>query len=142
MRRASGFRGTERAVVMGLDMYLNGDNFFPYDHERRKSVPPVKREEVDLGYWRKHPNLHGYIVNNFADGVDECQEIDLTKENLAQIISAVKNKELPHTVGFFFGESEESAEQVASDVEIFENAIKWLEEKTGAWRSISYKASW
>jgi hypothetical protein len=127
---------------MGLDMYLNGDNFFPYDHERRKSNPPVKREQVDLGYWRKHPNLHGYIVQTFAEGVDECQEIDLTKEQLQQIIEAVKGRRLPPTVGFFFGESEDSDEQIAQDVSIFENAIKWLEEKTGAWRSVSYRASW
>jgi hypothetical protein len=27
------------------------------------------RESEDLGYWRKHPNLHGYIINTFAEGV-------------------------------------------------------------------------
>jgi hypothetical protein len=127
---------------MGLDMYLNGDNFFPYDHYRRRSTPPVKREEVELGYWRKHPNLHGYIVNNFADGIDECQEIGLTRENLHQIIEAIKNKQLPETTGFFFGTSHDSDEQISEDIAIFENAIKWLEEKTGAWRTVNYRASW
>ena len=127
---------------MGLDMYLNGDDFFPHDHERRKLTPPIKREEVELGYWRKHPNLHGYIVNTFAEGVDECQEIGLTKENLQQIVEAVKNRQLPHTVGFFFGSSEDSDDQIAHDTEIFENALKWLQEKTSAWRSVSYRASW
>jgi len=127
---------------MGLDMYLNGDDFFPHDHERRKSNPSTKREQVELSYWRKHPNLHGYIVATFAEGVDECQEIGLAKEDMQRIIEAIKNKQLPHTVGFFFGASEDSDEQIAFDIEIFQNAIKWLEEKTGAWRSISYRASW
>ena|SRR5579871_5798764 len=127
---------------MGLDMYLNGDNFFPYDHERRNSNPPVVLEQVRLGYWRKHPNLHGYIVNTFAGGIDKCQQIDLTKADLQQIIEAIRNKELPPTSGFFFGESEDSDEQIADDIAVFKQAIKWLEEKTTAWRSVNYRASW
>lgn len=128
--------------VMGLDMYLEGDNFYLYDHPRRKSSPPIKREVAELGYWRKHPNLHGYIVNTFAEGLDECQNIDLSKEDMQQIIEAIRKRELPHTSGFFFGESEDSDEQIAHDVAIFETAIEWLEEKTDAWRSVNYRASW
>lgn len=40
----------------------------------------------EIGYWRKFNALHNYIVDNFADGVDECQEIPLTKENVVQIL--------------------------------------------------------
>jgi len=61
---------------------------------------------IDLGYWRKHADLHGYIINTFADGVDECQKIELSEDDLDKIIKAIKNDELEkdHS-GFFFGNS-------------------------------------
>ena len=88
---------------MGLDMYLNGERYFMDRPPRKAGKVTVKAEIYDLGYWRKYPNLHGYIVQTFADGIDECQEIALDEERLAQIIEAVRAKELPHTIGFFFG---------------------------------------
>ena len=129
---------------MGLDMYLTGDAFFTHEHPNRQLKPHEKEREVyRLGYWRKHPNLHGFIVQNFADGMDECQEIDLSDEAITTIIDAVKNRELPETTGFFFGESDDTEEQIAHDVRIFEEALKWLEtEEPDVWRSVIYRASW
>ena len=40
-----------------------------------------------IGYWRNFNYLHQYIVDNFADGVDECQLIPLTKDDVAQILN-------------------------------------------------------
>lgn len=54
---------------MGLDMYLEGK-----EH--------IGGETVELGYWRKHPDLHGYIVGTFADGKDICQEIPLAVQDM------------------------------------------------------------
>src|SRR5882672_1922122 len=101
---------------MGLDMYLKGEKFFWPDwknpeNNRVEDGLKVSKLEVELGYWRKHPNLHGYIVKTFADGKDECQVIDLSIDNLEQIIKTVQNKELPHTTGFFFGASLGSDEE-------------------------------
>ena len=129
---------------MGLDMYLNGDAFFTYEHPNRRIKPYEKEREIyQLGYWRKHPNLHGFIVQTFADGVDECQEIELTPEDLRTIIAAVKNRELPETTGFFFGESDQSDDQIAHDLQVFEEALQWLEtEEPDVWRSVNYRASW
>ena len=47
------------------------------------------RDEVCgyIGYWRNFNTLHQYIVDNFADGVDDCQEIQLTKDNAVQILT-------------------------------------------------------
>src|SRR4051812_6140992 len=95
---------------MGLDMYLRGEKFFWTDWEtpsnnRIEDGFRVTSLQIELGYWRKHPNLHGYIVNTFAGGVDECQNITLDAEALNKIILACKVAGLPHTTGFFFGES-------------------------------------
>jgi len=124
---------------MGLDMYLTGDEYLMKPRERGN----LKSMQYDLGYWRKHPNLHGYIVQTFADGADECQEIELSAGAVKQIIEAIKSRQLPETTGFFFGSSDDSDEQIGYDVEVFEDALKWLEtEEPDVWRSVSYRASW
>lgn len=40
-----------------------------------------------IGYWRDFNYLHEYIVDNFADGVDECQLIPLTKDDVVKILN-------------------------------------------------------
>ena len=47
------------------------------------------RDEVGgyIEYWRNFNTLHKYIVDNFADGVDNRHEIPLTKENVVQILN-------------------------------------------------------
>jgi hypothetical protein len=115
---------------MGLDMYLTGRKYFwhNYQHrdtERREDDKRVKSLDVELAYWRKHPDLHGYIVSAFADGKDDCREIELSADELREIIRAVKGKRLPKTTGFFFGESDGSERE--RDIKIFEEALAWLE---------------
>jgi len=59
---------------MGLDMFLHGEKYF-WGHNGKRPKEDgfeVKEHILELGYWRKHPNLHGYIVQTFADGKDEC----------------------------------------------------------------------
>ncbi|HVS70817.1 MAG TPA: phosphoglycerate kinase [Phycisphaerae bacterium] len=119
-------------------MYLTGETFF-YRRDRRRGEK--KGELFDLGYWRKHPNLHGFIVENFADGVDNCQPIDLEPGDLVRIVEAIQAEDLPHTEGFFFGKSDGSEKQ--NDLETFRAAIAWVnEDAEGELRSVSYRASW
>jgi hypothetical protein len=125
---------------MGLDMYLTGEKYF---HSRGwpEKRGQKKAERFDLGYWRKHPNLHGYIVEQFADGEDDCREIDLEADDIRQIIAAVEADELPATSGFFFGTTDGS--EKPEDLQIFQEALAWLQEpEEGVWRSVSYRASW
>ena len=129
---------------MGLDMYLEGKkHLWSYS---RNAAPTedgfeLKGKELRLGYWRKHPNLHGYIVQNFADGKDECQDIDLETADLEKILAAVEADNLPHTEGFFFGKS--LPEDREPTIEILKKAIEWLGAKEeGVMRSVTYRASW
>ena len=71
--------------------------------------------QYQIGYFRKFNALHAYIVNNLADGRDECQEIYITKDNLYTLLGKLymisKNNELaeselPTASGFFFGGTE------------------------------------
>ena len=115
---------------MGLDMYLEGrkylmSNYDDPDKDEKEDGFPVREKGLSLGYWRKHPNLHGYIVQTFAEGRDECQDIELDVPKLKAIIAAVEKKELPHTTGFFFGESDGSEDE--ETLAILKKAIDWLD---------------
>lgn len=123
---------------MGLDMYLTGERCFS---GVRYDEPGLIGERYRLGYWRKHPNLHGFIVNQIADVVDDCQEITLSREQLQTIITAVEKERLPTTTGFFFGVS--SGNEKERDLQILRDAVTWLESPDEeAWRFVTYQASW
>ena len=97
---------------MGLDMYAyvaKKENemrefYESYDHETDSS-PVVKPREI--AYWRKHPNLHGWMHKLWNekghDGDFNGDELELTWEDLDRLEYVVKHKELPSTTGFFFG---------------------------------------
>lgn len=106
---------------MGLDMYL-----FEKDTDEQ------------IGYWRKHPNLHGFIVQEFANGVDECQAIPLTLDNVKAIISATKEDRLPHTEGFFFGQS--YPEDKEPTLEVFTKLFDKMNSDPSY--EVYYQASW
>ncbi len=126
---------------MGLDMYLTGEKFLMTRNLEEDGFR-LRSKTVELGYWRKHPNLHGYIVQILAGGEDKCQEIDLS-DHIRTIIAAVKARDLPDTTGFFFGVSDPSQEQIDQDIAIFERALAWVEtEDPGILRSVRYRASW
>jgi hypothetical protein len=132
---------------MGLDMFLYGVKHAGYD-DREPLVDGFRRVQqvLELGYWRKHPDLHGYIVQNFAGGNDNCKPIDLNAEQLKLIRNAVYKNRLPHVEGFFFGESQERDRKPT--LEILDRAIEWLEGRGAAaangneYRSAYYEASW
>ena len=148
---------------MGLDMYLQGRLYHHgMQHDEKGKYTGRKREKVDgyekttteieLAYWRKHPNLHGYIVKTFNNGEDDCTPIDLSPDNLDQIADAIEENNLPETTGFFFGESSWHEEEKKKNVEIFRKASTWLRSKWDGenkysnnrkdWVSVQYLASW
>ena len=109
---------------------------------------PVSTSKIDVGYWRKHADLHGYIVNTFADGKDECQKIELCALDCTQIAEALANNKLPHTEGFFFGNQEIRDEYTSEGEEhalVFRAMAKWLEttdKDREHFRYAVYQASW
>jgi hypothetical protein len=131
---------------MGLDMYLEGVKFFWTDWKNPSANPHddgfrIKEYVLELGYWRKHPNLHGYIVKEFAKGEDNCEPVDLSADQLRQILKASEEDALPHTDGFFFGKSQ--PEDKVETKQRLEKAIAWLEQNDPkTHRSVRYRASW
>ena len=131
---------------MGLDMYLDGEKYLLTDFRNPQNPPRedgyrLKTKTVELGYWRKHPNLHGYIVNAFANGTDNCEAIVLEASDIENIIDAVARDSLPHTEGFFFGASDGTEKE--NDLKVLRAALKWLRtEDHSVFRTVRYRASW
>jgi len=82
-----------------------------YDFEAKKSNCP---EPMELAYWRKHPNLHGWMERLWeskgcpgdnAEKMFNGVELELTWEDLNALEQDILNQELPDTQGFFFGDA-------------------------------------
>lgn len=131
---------------MGLDMYLEGEKYIlrNWQHPEKEVKLDgfvLRRQVVLLGYWRKVPDLHGYIVEEFQGGVDECQRTELMMADLQKTLAAVEANKLPHTEGFFFGEQDASDREPT--IAILKAAIAWLATpEEGVSRGVYYRASW
>lgn len=64
----------------------------------------------ELHYWRKHPDLHGWMEELYRHRHGRPPEFNylpvvLDYDDLAKLERDIKRRALPKTVGFFFGES-------------------------------------
>ena len=124
--------------------------FADYIFEQNFKSTQIKID-YQIGYFRKFNALHSYIVKNYADGVDECQDIWLTKKGIEKLLEVLKQVSedhskapelLPTQSGFFFG-STEYDEYYFADVEeaikLFEMIIANLDFDKF---DLIYRASW
>ena len=95
---------------MGLDMYAY------------TAAEPAAENPREIAYWRKHPNLHGWMHRLWESkgnsGDFNGDELELTWEDLDALEQAVREKTLPATGGFFFGNN--------SDDEYQERDLKFI----------------
>lgn len=90
---------------MGLDMYALVTT------EKPAAAFGFKTEQAErIHYWRKHPNLHGWMENLYFEkgGTELFNCIALTLEDLNRLEADVQAGNLPQTSGFFFGASDGS----------------------------------
>lgn len=124
---------------MGLDMFAFKMKHSPsqdvdfnseiYNPETGDEL--VEREE--LFYWRKHPNLHGWMEDLYRSkgGSGEMFNGDpvvLREADLHELAASLIDEDLPHTDGFFFGESEGDEDERSRDLEFVKAALKAIEE--------------
>jgi hypothetical protein len=157
---------------MGLDMYLTADIYvsentfsnggFVQNPNYFKLVEALGLNSsvidgygftvsVPVGYWRKANAIHNWFVKELANGVDECQRIVVSKEDLLQLKDLcekiISSKDdwmalalLPPKEGFFFGSTDVDEYYYADlehTVEVINNAIS-IEDTEG----FVYRASW
>lgn len=127
---------------MGLDMYAYS---LPKDDDR----PCVDFDLDDIGdeerrrlhYWRKHPNLHGWMAGRYYEkgGSDDdfnVNTVELTSADIDALERAILDDTLPQTTGFFFGET--TGEEREDDLEF----IRKAREEFGHGRTVAYYAWW
>jgi hypothetical protein len=121
---------------MGLDMYAyrtsvqlsKGVDF--QDEIRSNENEESKCSE--LAYWRKHPNLHGWMENLYYQKGGEgesfnCVPVELTVEDLDALEADITGRNLPETAGFFFGSSYGDEDEVNRDLEFVKDARHAIE---------------
>lgn len=115
---------------MGLDMYAyktkqKFENDVDFD---------VNTDEIEeLAYWRKHPDLHGWMEKLYYNkgGQHEsfnCTTVKLTEEDLNKLETDIKEDILPETRGFFFGQSSKDEDEVNLDLQFVKDAKQALNE--------------
>lgn len=125
---------------MGLDMFLS--------EVIRNEGQTHKPEAI---YWRKANAIHNYIIQQHADGIDECQPISLNREDLhilsrlCRLLVFFRNERLnamilPTKSGFFFG-SLEYDEYYYEDLQYTADKIDEALKDEDA-EEFEYQASW
>ena len=169
---------------MGLDMYLYARKYvskydFSTTYEDRKpteefdSILSYAPEGLDkygefggasinitVGYWRKANAIHQWFVDNIQDGIDDCREAYVTRDDLvelrdlcAQVSKVLPNGEhdemyaeevLPPQSGFFFGSTEIDEwywQDIDKTHEMLNHILEVVPEDSWNW-SFYYCSSW
>ena len=157
---------------MGLDMYLSKKTYVqnwahnkPEQHHEvsvkrggviREDIQPqrITYVEEQIAYWRKFNALHGWFIDNCANGVDDCKDVHVEMHKLEALLVLLKkinsNREtaadlLPPTQGFFFGSDEIDEwfwKDVESTIEMLEIELA-IEDIPGTYSGdYYYRASW
>ena len=133
-------------------MYLKKKTYiFENENKKIKVVGcDVKNERISeiterVGYWRKFNALHNWFVKNCQDGVDDCRECYISKNDQELLIKTLEEiseankksrtkgitkaqKLLPTQDGFFFGGTEYDDwyfQYIEETLSIF-SALRWL----------------
>ena len=106
---------------MGLDQYM---------YVAAKAGSESKHREIrEIGYRRKHPNLHGWMEALFAEKNPAVSlehgfngvELELTWADLERLEQDVLSGNLPRTTGYFFGDGSDEYYR-DQDLEFVKNA--------------------
>ena len=132
---------------MGLDQYAYvaakaSERAEYYEAEEGEFIDgewkvPGKSKPREIAYWRKHPNLQGWMEhlwhkkhntegNPVVEDADDMGtfngvELELTWQDIDELENAVKKRKLPSTQGFFFGNDADQY-YYDQDLEFIKNA--------------------
>ena len=111
---------------MGLDQYAVARRGEPVKNEEGQLE---YADQHEIAYWRKHPNLQGWMENLYQEkgGTEEfnCVDVELTLEDLDELEAAITGTSLPETAGFFFGENSDDYYK-DKDLQFIEQARQYL----------------
>lgn len=117
---------------MGLDMFAYKMKYNPSKEvDFKEEIQGVAPSE--LHYWRKHPNLHGWMEQLYRQkgggGINfNGDPVVISKEDLDKLAVSIIDEELPDTEGFFFGQSYNNEEERQDDLDFVKKAHRAIEE--------------
>lgn len=122
---------------MGLDMYA----FTTKEPLTEKVDFREPADATELHYWRKHPNLHGWMQALYVEkgGLNDefnLSAVVLDSGDLDRLEAAVRGGELPETDGCFFGLSD--GKEAADDLAFIAKARREI----GLGKTVLYVAWW
>lgn len=122
---------------MGLDQYAYAavdekhyDEFWNsvvIDSDTAEAFSPAIEKPREIAYWRKHPNLQGWMEQRWIDKGGDPDisfngiQLELTWEDLEDLENDIKSQALPETQGFFFGQNADN-HYLTEDLEFIKNA--------------------
>ena len=126
---------------MGLDMYAyvaskkgQYNEFYEnaeFDGTTNDFESDTVTKPYEIAYWRKHPNLHGWMEQLWVSKGRPRQsvgwpifngiELELTWDDLDNLERAIRTGKLPDTEGFFFGKPSDN-HYYEQDLEFVNNA--------------------
>ena len=122
---------------MGLDQYAyvamkageREEYYSDENYEKDESDTTKLRPPRELAYWRKHPNLQGWMKQLWEEkNPNDTEvtsfngiEVELTWEDLERLELDIISGGLPETTGFFFGEDSNEF-YYDNDLEFVKNA--------------------
>ena len=122
---------------MGLDQYAYvaaragayGEYWGDGNYNKDDSDPTKVSQPRELAYWRKHPNLQGWMKqlweeknpNNTEVTSFNGIELELSWEDLERLELDIISSSLPDTSGFFFGQPSDDFYR-NNDLEFIRNA--------------------
>jgi hypothetical protein len=126
--------------IMGLDMYAyvaskkgQQNEYYEtaeFDKTVNEFVSTTVTKPYEIAYWRKHPNLHGWMQRLWErkgkpGGYDDDRfngiELELNWDDLDELERAIRHRQLPKTEGFFFGDPADN-HYYEQDLEFVNNA--------------------
>jgi len=126
--------------------------------EVSQAIGVVNKDSIEVEYsaiyWRKANQIHGYFVNTFAEGNDECQIIPVPREGLVKLLeicaalldtrsTEMAMELLPPMGGFFFGNYEIDEYYWGDIQETFDQLTTLLAEHPDTWLTkYEYQSSW
>ena len=79
----------------------------------KSSYNPARKTQTvkttEICYWRKHNALQGWMEELWCEKTGKtpielnCQDLEITTEDLDKLEAAITNNKLPSTEGFFYG---------------------------------------
>lgn len=138
------FLGAERKALHGKLKEAIGEAA-KYQGGNLKSISV----EMEVAYWRKVNSVHQWFVDNCQDGVDDCRQVYVGREQLENLLQACKEicadhskaeDTLPTMSGFFFG-STDYDEYYFMDIEDTVRQLEGVLKMDDTWE-FYYQSSW